>query len=260
MIEAIAGISNLLGKGLDSLISYKNAKRNIKYQREFAQHGIRWKVEDAKAAGLHPLAALGANTVSFSPVSVGSNFGEMGQDIARAANALNPEDKKTANVNDAVMDKLKIENAALQNQYLASQIAKMNQAGNPPSAPSLENRMLLDGQGNSGAVQTKPHERQASSPTNPGAEAGAMPDTGWTKNADGSYSLIPSKDFQDRGEDNKIAQFQWFVRNQLVPPKELVPYPPPPGKAWTMNPITGRFWLYDTAPSRQGVDWRNYRR
>ena len=43
-----------------------NAK-NAALQREFAQSGIQWKVADAKKAGLHPLAALGAQTASASP-------------------------------------------------------------------------------------------------------------------------------------------------------------------------------------------------
>ena len=33
-------------------------------QREFAKHGIQWRVDDAKAAGIHPLAALGSPTRS----------------------------------------------------------------------------------------------------------------------------------------------------------------------------------------------------
>lgn len=40
---------------------------NLNAQREFAQHGIRWKVEDAKAAGLHPLFGAGLTGASFSP-------------------------------------------------------------------------------------------------------------------------------------------------------------------------------------------------
>lgn len=68
------------------------AREQIALQREFAQHGVRWRVEDAVAAGLHPLFALGANVPQFSPVSmafpqvVGSRRGESGGfgDAARA--------------------------------------------------------------------------------------------------------------------------------------------------------------------------------
>lgn len=44
-------------------------KENLELQREFAQHGIQWKVNDAISAGIHPLAALGADTMSFTPSS-----------------------------------------------------------------------------------------------------------------------------------------------------------------------------------------------
>ena len=42
--------------------------RNEALQREFAQNGIRWRAADARAAGLHPLAALGSSGAS-APLS-----------------------------------------------------------------------------------------------------------------------------------------------------------------------------------------------
>lgn len=36
---------------------------NERIQKEFAQNGVRWKVEDARRAGIHPLAALGMPAV-----------------------------------------------------------------------------------------------------------------------------------------------------------------------------------------------------
>lgn len=46
---------------------------NADFQREFAQNSLQWRVNDAKAAGLHPLAALGANLNAGIPSYVGSN-------------------------------------------------------------------------------------------------------------------------------------------------------------------------------------------
>jgi len=67
------------------------ARQNIAQQRDFAQHGISWKVADAKASGLSPLAALGASTSSFSNVagdtSLGDSISDAGQDLGRAVNA-----------------------------------------------------------------------------------------------------------------------------------------------------------------------------
>lgn len=54
-------------------------EKNWANQREFAKHGIRWRVEDAIAAGIHPLAALGVNTASGSPVSIGGFAGRRTQ-------------------------------------------------------------------------------------------------------------------------------------------------------------------------------------
>lgn len=71
--------------------------RNEALQREFAQHGIRWRVEDAKAAGLHPLYALGGAGASYSPSAISVGVGDAGgvgrgvaaagQEIGRAMSA-----------------------------------------------------------------------------------------------------------------------------------------------------------------------------
>lgn len=120
------------------------AAQNIALQREFAQNGIRWKVDDARAAGIHPLYALGAQGASFSPVSVagisdnsmGAGLAAAGQDISRAINTTRtgPERDQafSKTVNDLTLTKM-----GLENELLASQVAKLRQTMNPP-APSLE--------------------------------------------------------------------------------------------------------------------------
>lgn len=81
---AIAAAGSILG-GLFGRKSQKEANdQNVAYQREFAQHGISWRVEDAKRAGLHPLFALGGSGATFTP-SVQPVMD--GQNIARAAQA-----------------------------------------------------------------------------------------------------------------------------------------------------------------------------
>lgn len=39
--------------------------RNIQMQTDFAQHGVQWRVQDAKNAGVHPMYALGASGAAF---------------------------------------------------------------------------------------------------------------------------------------------------------------------------------------------------
>lgn len=73
------------------------AEREYQHQKEFAQNGIRWKVEDARAAGIHPIYAIGANTPTYSPqAAVGSDFGlsQVGQDIGRAIEAKQTREER----------------------------------------------------------------------------------------------------------------------------------------------------------------------
>lgn len=70
------------------------SQEEYRRQKEFAKEGIRWKVKDAQAAGVHPLFALGASTSSYAPQSIGVEkesiggaVAEMGQDLSRAVAA-----------------------------------------------------------------------------------------------------------------------------------------------------------------------------
>lgn len=111
------------------------AAQNIAMQREFAQNGIRWKVADAQAAGLHPLAALGAQTTSFSPVSIdGGDFSSVGQDIGRAVAAMKTKDERADEVSKKV-EGLTLEKASLENDLLRSQIRRLNSTGTGPGMP-----------------------------------------------------------------------------------------------------------------------------
>lgn len=133
MLDFLGG---LLGAGLNFFGSQQNrqsqermAAQNIALQREFAQNGIQWRVADANAAGIHPLAALGASTTSFSPVSVGStdlpDLSSMGQNIGRALKAaMSGEDREE--MDNREMRKLNIEGKRLENDALrAATISKI---------------------------------------------------------------------------------------------------------------------------------------
>lgn len=146
------------------------ALQNIQMQKEFAKKGIQWKVDDARSAGVHPLFALGASTTSFSPVSVGSNlaegasgFQQAGQDIGRAVNAtLTSKDRGSAASKAA--EALTLERGSLENELLrtqiASQAAKLGQAGGNPAMPSMRKRQI-EGQGSTDEIgeETKYKDR-----------------------------------------------------------------------------------------------------
>lgn len=140
LIGGAGALLNFFGGKSANEKAAENAQRNIDLQKEFAQQGIRWKVADAKAAGIHPLYALGANTTSFSPVTVGQTnelapLGDfarsMGQDLTRAANATRTTGERDQAFTDT-QRALTTQNMTLQNELLGAQIAKIRASLNPP--------------------------------------------------------------------------------------------------------------------------------
>ena len=76
----ISAGSNLIGGYLQNRSNERINSQNLGFsyeqlaqQREFAQQGIRWRVEDAQKAGIHPLYAMGASIPTYSPVSAPLN-------------------------------------------------------------------------------------------------------------------------------------------------------------------------------------------
>lgn len=124
-------------------IQAQQAELNRQQQEKFAQHSIRWKVEDAERAGIHPIYALGANTNSYAPVSVGtttdtslgSAVASAGQDISRAVNATRTQEERDTAFKKTV-EALTVQKMGLENDLLASQIKKIQVNTNPPM-PSL---------------------------------------------------------------------------------------------------------------------------
>lgn len=68
----------------DKIYDHNRAQEEHRRQEQFAQHGIQWRVQDAKAAGIHPVYALGGQPSSYAPQRVGSDtFQRMGQNISQ---------------------------------------------------------------------------------------------------------------------------------------------------------------------------------
>ena len=250
---AIGAGSSLLGglmsqqPSMDYGFAREQWQKNYDAQKEFAQNGIRWKVADAKAAGLHPLAALGSAGAMYSPTSTAGDLsggydaswlGDMGQSIGRAVEAkmTREERAKAEAVNDEA-NQLKLENMRLQNESIkldmANQLARdvsasqraVRQAGLPPSMPSLRTRSdgatvgtVMPGQGDatsSSLFTVKPADIVASTPNYPGTEAGTVTDLGFTRTNDGGYAPAMSNDAKQRLEDDTLGEVFWHLRNSL---------------------------------------------
>lgn len=206
------------------------AAANIAHQKEFAQNGIQWKVEDAKKAGLHPLFALGASTHSFSPVSAGttasdfSGLADAGQNIGRAIDATrDPASKQAASLQTAFAA-TQLEGAQLDNDIkrarLASAIAT-NQTGTGGGIPIPGGLNQFDGQGNAIPLDNKgikiESRRDATDPTNPTQIPGSGPSVGYVKLDENLYGPVMPPELAESYESDHIGRWDWQIRNRVLP-------------------------------------------
>lgn len=198
ILGGIAGsvVSGLFGKERDSdsqEFATQRSEQEYQRQKEFAQMGIRWKAEDAKAAGLHPLAAIGGVGASYSPTlvmpdrspmpdfagtgeKIGSYLEQMGQNTARAQNA-------TATVEERRLAELAIRNAELRNSSLeldlaAKTAALLGQPSNPPLPSAAGPSVVSSGHTLSAVgrgIKVEPSTSVVASPANTGLEAASTP-------------------------------------------------------------------------------------
>lgn len=96
-----AAAAALAGSVIGADSQHKANRANLRFQREFAQHGIQWRVADAKAAGLHPLYALGAQVPQFSPSfqAPGTDYAAVGAEVGRGIHGLTKEGRAMAALN-----------------------------------------------------------------------------------------------------------------------------------------------------------------
>lgn len=255
----ISGASSLLGGLFGQSSQEKANKRNIQLQREFAQNGIQWKVADAKAAGIHPVVALGAQTHSFSPSVVGdTSFGtgvaQAGQDIGRAIQATRTPEQRVDAYSKTVQD-LSLQRMGLENSILAAQLAKVSQPATGPAMPSATQQYVVDGQGQTAIpspgrspaalVSDQPMERSGFDTTRPFSEPAPINDLGHSRTTTG-YAPIPSADMKQRIDDDQIGTLIWNLRNRVLPSFQqnmVPPRNPPGGHYWWYNPLKQEYQL-----------------
>lgn len=268
------GIGNIISGGQSSASAERLNQLNYEHQKEFAQNGIRWKVADAKAAGLHPLAALGASTAQYTPATaIGDSpdwsfLADAGQSIGRAVDAKRTQRERVEQQQkqDAAFA-LKAENQKAENDLIRAQTASIQQdmalrqakaseqvvrtQQQVPAMPSLApDGSLMPGQGNAtspGGIESKPAEIVVNEPGRPGQERGSVSELGFTRTNDGGYAPVMSKDAKDRLDDDFIGSSLWHLRNSLpaafdaervMPPRSWLPK----GSEWRFDVRRGAFY------------------
>lgn len=189
-----AGIGGAVGGAIDGRLGEKreDSVRDSEYvrQKEFAQMGIRWKVADAKAVGLHPLAAIGASTGQYAPgFAVGSQDTGPNELATRAAldRTRTAEERALGDLQRQALE-AQISKDYAQAQMYHSEAARTDQqrlSSNPMSSgvngvqiqPIQATHIIgknLDPVP-SGLIQGKAHEVTSSRPGDPSLAAGRNP-------------------------------------------------------------------------------------
>lgn len=240
------------------------AEQNRQDQREFAQHGLTWKIDDAfrNADRVHPIYSMGASGPSFTPVSanftadtgIGSGIAAAGQDIGRAVSAT-ATGKQRVDAFTTAANKLALEKGSLENELLrtelASKNARLRQVSAPPF-PVAGAQYEIPGQSASEYIKNSPLETVPGVPGQPQSEGGAITDVGYARTATG-WAPVPSKDVKERIEDDFIQQSLHSMRNNILPSFGYnfspPPFDPPPGKEWHFHVPTQEYRLQ---PKGQG--------
>lgn len=222
----ISGAGSLFGgeKAADATAAANAA--NAKLQTTFAQKGISWKVADAKSAGIHPLYALGANTISAQPSYVGAsnnNIGhaadQMGQGLSRAMTSQQNAEVKKIQL-ESMQEELKnrkLDNLIKQQEYdsiLRRSSGDQNPVNHPYVAP---NNVSQSSTAPGAAVNLVKPDRVASPDRkNLDTESGSHPSVQFFKTKTGLRSGMSDR-FKQSSEDSFIQEAPWYWDNIVQP-------------------------------------------
>lgn len=213
--QIIAAAASLAGGALSGDRSRKSAHEQMDFQREFAQMGIRWRVADAKAAGIHPLYALGSSGASAAPISVGDSYGpalaQAGQDLSRAFSATRTQQERGDALGDFAQQQLRLqaardmqrelhqqrmEQGRLDLELARLQLVRAQRDAQQPAMPEvLSSRTEAGPPARSfGSVKVNPSEVTSRSTGDPSASAGSTPLWKVVEIAPGQFAKVPSGD------------------------------------------------------------------
>lgn len=247
--------ANLKAARENAKANREQEERNYQRQKEFAKSGIQWRAADAAKAGIHPLAALGAQTSGFSGYvgDTGGGFtghsgadysalAQAGQDLGAAIDRPRSPGEKLTAYAKTVQD-LTLTRMGLENELLSSQVAKVR-SSTAPGIPSEMDNYLIEGQNVPGTVTEKPMQRTMAGPGGY-REPGSVSDIGYAQNAYGGYSVIASDDVKRRIEDSPEEWIHYY-RNNIHPWFDSSARRPPPiplkyDHHWSYDPVFGYY-------------------
>lgn len=289
--QLAGGAAGLFGGGggqrQDQSFFHNQFVAQMDWNKELARNGIQMRVADAKAAGLHPLYALGAPTFNPSSISIGqagdggvsgpdagAALSRMGQGVERAAGAFKSKEDRALNalqqsqleVNTLNKEKIGAEIEFIRAQT-ASTIARTSQAGTGPGVTTSQQF---------GTYEPKAPEIPNTRPGQPHAEAGPdAPANRYTRFPGGFHTALPAKDL-NIDEASSPGWGTFMYTNRLLPfwdekahAEARPPQAPAPGFRWRITPFGWKQYPNSISDSEiersihgpyREPDWRRARR
>lgn len=180
-------------------------KRNRDMQKDFAKHGIRWRVQDGLKAGVHPLYAIGANVPSFSPVmsGAGDDFGNAVDDAVDVISGKTSEERALRQAQLAVLQSQIGENDA-RADYFRSEAARNKQAALASTPVPGSIGSLIPGQ-----VKGKPDEQISTAINDSSVTAG-------THAGMREYTITPTGlkirlPYSEEGPGESLENIAWWM-------------------------------------------------
>lgn len=212
---ALANRSNRKVADQTNALQQELSAEQTALQREFAQSGVQWRVEDAKAAGLHPLYALGGQITPYTPQAMqlmtpdqsalGRGIAEAGQSLGRAVQAQQSPSQRA--IQQATLEHL-VAQTNKENTlaaYYASEAARNRQSANVSAAiPTAVDVGPF--------VKNVPDEVIHGDPRNPAQTAGVHPGMTRYKLPGGITLHGPSQAMHDSFEDIPLAAWPFIIK------------------------------------------------
>lgn len=209
MLDKILKYAGPIGSIIDSGMGIIDSINNRSFMRDSAMNSISWRVADAKRAGIHPLAALGASTFSPSPIHTGTDFGSMGQQLSQMTKANTMRQKEIDSIeNDykrAQTDYIRMQTKAIENDLSGNGGSNVPQFSNsaPVSGIVGQNSPRLA----DGVEYVTP---QVPVSTSIGNQAGLNPLHLYGVDSDGTLTKVPSQALQEGiSEGSLVTQVRY---------------------------------------------------
>lgn len=216
-LEFVGGLAgDLLGLGGDiygTKEASDNAADQVQYQRDFAQQGVRWRVEDAKAAGINPLVAMGANLPTYQPSNfIPGDYGmsKFGQGLNRAIESMKTKDERQTD-RDMTVERQWIENQKARKELgiLSLEEKKLQrELLNQPGMPGVNAAGVIPGLPGQTGVNNVPADRIVSGTL--GVQKGAQPMQQLTIDQKGRIFFPLGKAVEEAMENDPFVKYKYL--------------------------------------------------